>query len=289
MATLSLVVNADDFGLSERVNEGIIRAHRHGILTSASLIASGSAVRHAIALARETPTLDIGVHLTLIEERPVCRPEEIATLVEGNGRLHPHAMAFVRRYLLGRISLEQIGRELDAQIAFVVSTGLKVSHFDGHQHLHMLPAVRRLVGELARKYGVPFIRYPKEAARTYMFKEAAGVRRIPEMLVLGLFCAAAKTSDALRADHFCGFFYGGRLSKENLLRILDHLPAAGSCEVICHPGLTDADSRYKHWGYRWQEECDALTDSEVRDRLRSKGVRLVTFADLQATHANPAS
>jgi len=159
-----------------------------------------------------------------------------------------------------------------------------VSHLDGHQHLHMLPGVRLIVGELARKYAIPSIRYPKETPRFYMLKEPGSVRRIPQMLLLNFFCAIARTSDAGRPDHFYGFFYGGRLSKENLLRVLDHLPATGICEVMCHPGLMDPDSRHNHWGYQWQAECDALTDRDVRDCLRSRGIRLVSYSDLPANY-----
>lgn len=282
METLRLIVNGDDFGLSERVNEGIVQAHRQGILTSASLIASGEAFEHAVALAKASPTLDIGVHLTLIEEKPIASPKTIPTLVDGSGRLHPHAMAFVRRYFLGRISLDQVRYELDAQIGSVVSRGLKVSHLDGHQHLHMLPGVRRIVGQLARKYSIHSIRYPKETTRMYMLKEPGSVRRVPQMLLLNFFCTIAKTSDAKRPDHFYGFFYGGRLSKQNLLVVLDHLPASGICEVMCHPGLIDPDSKHSHWGYQWQAECDALTDHDVRDCLHSRGIRLISYSDLQA-------
>jgi len=280
METLRLIVNADDFGLSERVNEGIVQAHRLGILTSASLIASGEAFEHAIALTKASPTLDIGVHLTLIEERPMTSPDVVPTLVNGNGRLHPHALAFVRRYFLGRISLDQVRHELDAQIGSIVSRGVKVSHLDGHQHLHMLPGVRRIVGELARKYAIPSIRYPKETPRTYMLKEPGSVRRILQMLLLNSFCAIARTSDAMRPDQFCGFFYGGRLSKENLINVLDHLPANGTCELMCHPGLDDSAARYSHWGYRWQEERDALMDGEIRNYLEAKHIRLISYNDL---------
>jgi hopanoid biosynthesis associated protein HpnK len=281
MEALRLIVNADDFGLSERVNEGIVQAHRQGILTSASLIASGEAFEHAVGLANATPTLDIGVHLTLIEEQPTAPPDVIPTLVGGNGRFHPHALAFVRRYFLGRISLEQVRHELDAQIDAILSRGLKVSHLDGHQHLHMLPSVRLIVGELAEKYAIPSIRYPKESPRIYMLMDPACVRRIPQMLLLNFFCTIARTSDAARPDHFFGFFYGGRLSKDNLLRVLEHLPSTGICEVMCHPGQIDPDSRRKHWGYQWQAECEALTDTDVADYLKRRGIQLMSYSDLQ--------
>lgn len=281
MGACRLIVHADDFGLSERVNEGIVQAHRHGVLTSASLIASGDAFEHAVELSKATPTLDIGVHLTLIEERPLSPGNIIPTLLGDNGRFHRHAGAFMRRYLFGCISLDEVSVELDAQIDSVIARGINVSHLDGHQHMHMVPGIRRVVGRLARKYAIPSIRYPRETLRAYMLKERAGMFRVPQLLLLNFFCAVAGASDANRPDHFCGFFYGGRLSKDNLMRILDHLPSNGTCELMCHPGLDDAKSRYNHWGYRWQEERDALTDSAIRDYLKARDIRLISFSDLR--------
>jgi hopanoid biosynthesis associated protein HpnK len=285
MAACRLIVHADDFGLSERVNEGIAHAHRNGILTSASLIAAGAAFETAISMAGATPGLDVGVHLTLIEERSVSPPASIRSLLGENGRLHRGAGAFLERYLRGAIALGEVRRELDAQIGAVVARGIKVSHLDGHQHLHMVPRIRRIVGELARKYGIPAIRYPRESLRPYMLKEGGHAARLAQLLALNLCCSMTGANDAKRPDHFFGFFYGGRLSKQRLMTVLDHLPASGTCELMCHPGLEDVASRYGHWGYRWKEECDALTDIEVRDHLRAKGIQLISYRDLQAPGA----
>jgi chitin disaccharide deacetylase len=280
MAARRLIVHADDFGLSERVNEGIVEAHRNGIVTSASLIASGAAFEHAIGLSRATPTLDVGVHLTLVDEEPVSSTGVVRTLVDRDGRFYRRAGAFMKRYLFGAISLDEIGRELDAQIDKIITRGVRVTHLDGHQHLHMVPGIRRVVGELARKYAIPCVRYPKEALKLYMLQDRGSLRRVSDLLVLNAFCTLARTSDARQPDHFCGFFYGGRLSKENLLRVLKHLPTSGTCELMCHPGLDDPASRYSDWRYQWQVERDALTDRAIRDYLNATNTELISYADL---------
>ena len=285
MAARRLIVHADDFGLSERVNEGIVDVHRDGVLTSTSVIASGPAFEHAIALSRATPTLDIGVHLTLVEEEPVAAANVIPTLLDSNGRFYCDAGTFMKRYLLGAISIDEIGRELDAQIGKVIAHGVKVTHVDGHQHLHMVPGIRRIVGGLARKYAIPSIRYPKETLQLYMLHERESLVRVPQLLVLNTFCTFARTADAKRPDHFCGFFYGGRLTKDNLMRTLRHLPSSGTSELMCHPGLSDPDSRYAHWGYHWKDEHDALIDPEVKDYLNGNGIRLISYADLYTQEA----
>src|SRR5271166_1472864 len=99
MAARRLIVHADDFGLSERVNEGVIEAHRNGVLTSTSVIASGAAFEHAVGLSQTNPTLDVGVHLTLVDEGPVAAADVIGTLLDTNGRFHRQAGTFMRRYL----------------------------------------------------------------------------------------------------------------------------------------------------------------------------------------------
>lgn len=275
-----MIVHADDFGISESVNEGIVQAHRHGILTSTSLIASGAAFDHAVALSQATPTLDVGVHLTLVGEHPVSAGKRVPSLLHDNGGFYPDSGNFMRRYFSGAISLEEIRHELDAQIRRVKSTGIAVTHLDGHQHLHMVPAIRRVVGALAREHGIPAIRYPKESLQGYMLRDLPGLPRILQLLVLNLFCALATTGDALQPDCFVGFFYGGRLSKRNLVTVLRHLPATGTCELMCHPGADAAESGHEHWGYHWRDERDALIDPEIRALLRQNGTQLISYADL---------
>jgi len=272
-----LIVNADDFGLSEAVNEGIVEAHQRGIATSTSLIASGAAFEHAVGLAKAIGTLDVGVHLTLTEEEPVSNRGDIPSLLDG-GRFHPHTTSFVRRYFAGRISLDEVERELDAQIARVVASGLRISHLDGHQHVHMVPGIRRVAGRLAVKYGIPAIRFPREAPKAYMLREGGSARRLLQLFALNAFCAAADIGGAKRPDHFVGFFYGGRLTKANLMQVLESLPSEGTCELMCHPGRQDAGSARAHWQYRWQDELDALTDPDVSEWLRSRGIELVPYA-----------
>ena len=104
-----LIVNADDFGLSESVNEGIIEAHLNGIVTSASIMANGRAFNQAIKLCHDNPSLDIGVHLLLVEERPVLAPEKVPSLVSSEGRFHKTSKDFARKYLARRLNLDEIG------------------------------------------------------------------------------------------------------------------------------------------------------------------------------------
>jgi len=277
---LKLIVNADDLGLSEAVNEGILEAHRNGILTSASVMANGVAFEHAIRLCRSIPSLDLGIHLTLVEEEPLLSAAAIPSLVDTGGRLHRHATTFMRKYVAGKIHLQDVRSELEAQIQKVLSQGFEVSHLDSHQHLHLLPQILRITIALAKKYNIPAIRIPREHLRPYMLRRAGGISRLCQLFVLNAFCQLGRKMPARRTDHFVGFFFGGNLHKENLHTLIQSLPISGTCELMCHPGMEDPTTRYSHWGYHWSEELSALTDPEIAKVVRRQGVDLISYRQL---------
>lgn len=279
---MRLIVNADDFGLSEAVNQGVIEAHEHGIVTATSLLATGAAFTDAIDRARRTPTLDIGVHLALTGQRPVSEPHLVPSLVDASGRFPDDIFRFVARLSRGRIARAEIACELDAQIRRVAGTGLPISHLDGHQHVHVLPGVAPIVAELARTHGIGAVRHPAERLRWYMLREAATPRRLIEQQVLNLVCARSPLGALRRTDAFVGFHFGGRLTEANLLKLLRNLPEHGIVELMCHPGLDDPGSAHGHWHYAWARELEALQSGRVRQWLDARGVRLVSYRSLGA-------
>ncbi|HZF32048.1 MAG TPA: ChbG/HpnK family deacetylase [Gammaproteobacteria bacterium] len=275
---MRLIVHADDFGISESVNLGIVDAHRRGIVTSTSVMANGAAFEHAVALARDCPTLDVGVHLTLTEERPVG--PAAAGLVDASGRFPPHALQFAARYAAGRIPLRAVRAELDAQIGRVLARGLPVSHLDGHQHVHVLPGIAGVVAELARAHGIRTVRYPAERVRGYMLRNIGNARRLAEQVALAVFCALSPLRELKRIDDFVGFYFGGRLNEANLATVLAGLPSGRTAELMCHPGDDDPRGRYRHWDYSWVAERDALSSPRIRDLVLARGVQLISFRDL---------
>lgn len=274
-----LIVHADDFGLSPAVNAGIVRAHRDGILTSTSLTACGVAFEQAVEMARATPSLDVGVHLTLVEEKPVLDPSRIPSLVGADGRFHPHAKVFFQKLLTGKIRLSEVRAELDAQMQKIYATAIHLSHLDSHQHLHILPGLIRVTSELAKAYAVSVVRLPREHIPTRMLMRGGSLSRHLQRLALSFFCAFGERFIQRRADYFFGFLAGGDVNKKNLRAILEALPA-GVSELMCHPGEHDAATAYAHWQYHWQDELDALTDNEIMEFIRERGIRLMSFRDL---------
>ena len=273
-----LIVNADDFGLSEGVNRAVIEAHERGIVTSTSIMAGGAAFEHAVDLASRCPSLDVGVHLTLTELRPVA--DSVPSLVDADGQFAPHATELTKRCLRGAIALADVHKELDAQIRRARDNGVRPSHFDGHQHVHVLPGIARVVAQLARDHGVRAVRVPTEPPRGYMLKDLGNLKRLAEQIALGLFGSLSPLRHLRRVDRFVGFYFGGRLNEQNLRTVLERLPAGKTVELMCHPGSDDPESRYGEWHYAWAAETAALTSPRIRELIGARGVRLIGYRDL---------
>jgi chitin disaccharide deacetylase len=279
-ALKQLIVNADDLGLTSGVNRGVLRAFRDGIVTSASLLVTGNAFEDAVALALKNPELDVGLHLALVEERAALDPGTLPTLVDETRRLPRNSTEFMRRALLTRISWDEVEREIAAQIARFQTTGLRLTHLDSHQHLHMFPPVFEIVRRLTRGMDNVWIRNPAGP-----WRKSPGIRtkRWVQQVGLNLTCLSVRafhgSSLPQMPDGMYGFEVSGCLTRRPLEQILRKLPE-GVYELICHPGEEDADTRtrYSHWGYRWTEELQALTAPETQVVLKEHGITLTSFA-----------
>ena len=275
-----LIVNADDLGLTSAVNRGVVRAFQDGIVTSASLLVVGNAFEEAVALARQNPELDVGLHLTLVEERAILGCEVLPTLVDETGRFPRTSSEFLRCALLGRISWDEVEREIAAQIARFQKTGLRLSHVNSHQHLHMFPPIFQIVSRLTRGMDNVWIRNPAGP-----WRKSSDVRmgRWGRRLGLNLTCLSARvlhgSPHPQMPDGMFGFEVSGGLTRPALEQILRKIPD-GLYELVCHPGEDDADTRtrYSHWGYRWAEELKALTAPETQVVLKEHGIVLTSFA-----------
>lgn len=284
-----LIVNADDLGLTPAVNRGVVRAFQNGIVTSASLLVTGSAFEDAVALARQNPNLDVGLHLALVEERAVLGHDILPTLVDKTGSFPQTSGEFIRRAVLGRISWDEVEREIAAQLELFKKTGLRLSHVNSHQHLHMFPPVFQIVRRLTRSMENVWIRNP---AGSWRKSQDTSLGRWVQRLGLNLTCFTARSlhgSPCQMPDGVCGFEVSGCLTRSALERILQRIPD-GLYELICHPGEEDAQTRtrYSHWGYRWAEELDTLTAPEIRMILEEQGIVLTSFTQASALRVTKA-
>ena len=265
-----------------------MRAFQSGIVTSTSLLVTGSAFEDAVALARQNPELDVGLHLALVEERAVLGPDVLPTLVDETGRFPRTSAEFIRRAILGGINWLEVEREIAAQIALFQETGLRLSHLDSHQHLHMFPPVFQIVRRLARWVENVWIRNPVGPWRK---SPDTPMGRWVQRLGLNLTCLSARRlrdgSQPQMPDGMYGFEVSGRLTRSALEQILRKIPD-GLYELICHPGEDDAETRtrYSHWGYRWAEELEALTAPETRVVLQEQGIVLTSFVRSTGNRCN---
>jgi hopanoid biosynthesis associated protein HpnK len=266
-----LVVNADDFGFTPDVNEGIVDGHRRGILTSTTLMANGAAFDDAVRWAGDAPTLDIGCHLVLIGGRALTTGSSLPLTV-------PQLLAALAKREI------RVYDELRAQIRRITDAGIRPTHLDTHKHTHLAPPVLDAVARLSEEFGISWVRRPFDFPLTAL---RGGVPRLKQW-----------TSDALRlmrrrfhrvlekhgcrtTDHFAGFQITGRFRAAELVQLLDQLPE-GTTELMCHPGrcgeaLLHARTRLKQ---SREDELEALIAPEVRAALDRNGIELVSFRSL---------
>jgi predicted glycoside hydrolase/deacetylase ChbG (UPF0249 family) len=144
----------------------------------------------------------------------------------------------------------------------------------------MLPQISRIVSKLGEKYGIKAVRVPQEEIRLYMFKEKNSLSRIIQQGMLNRFCWLSKNRFKIRTDHFAGFFFGGNLNSRNMQKVIQSFPDSGICELMCHPGIDDPQSSYRHWSYHWQEELEALINPQIIRALKERRVDLINYSDL---------
>ena len=179
-----LIITGDDFGYSRTMNEGIIYAFREGFLTSASLMPCGFAFEQAVEMARRTPGLSVGVHLSLLQAQAVLPHSEIPLLTDADGNLHSGPFLFGLKLFLVPGIRRQVERELRAQMAKFLATGLRPSHINTHMHFHAHPVVFPIIAQLGREHGIQFLRVPHEDLYTHMLIDH---RFFARKLVRGLF------------------------------------------------------------------------------------------------------
>lgn len=278
-----LIVNADDFGLHEQINKGIIKGFRDGFITSASLMWSAPAYKDAVSSAVENPGLGIGIHLTLIGSiEPVLPEKGVKTLLDGNGAFLPDYRVFAKRFYSGKIRKDEVEAEMRAQIERALASELNITHLDSHQHLHVFPGIIDIVIRLCREYKIKAVRIPKE---DYLF--CGGFNAKKRFVARGgLSFFAARAADRLKGagilfpDHFFGMLAGGNLNEKLVRNIILSLPD-GTSEIMTHPGIENGElARKFDWNYHWEKELEAFLSDENKYLLKQQNVALTDFGGL---------
>lgn len=275
-----VIFNADDFGRSPAINAAVIQAHREGVLTSTSLMVAGEAWQEAVELARAHPTLAVGLHL-VVSSGPAVLPHRIIPHITSPcGRLRDDPLQAGLYYGFSRTARQELEREIEAQFARFAGTGLPLSHVDGHQHLHVHPAVFPLVLRLAQEYGAHGMRLPREdVGLTLGLERRQSPLQVLWTLILRLVCRwCAGQMQGIRLAvpaRVFGTLQSGRMHERYVVGVLRnlHYPSA---ELYFHPTLDQQAEPLGPNRGDWQ----TLLSPAVRQVIAERGLRPATYVEL---------
>jgi hopanoid biosynthesis associated protein HpnK len=265
--------SADDFGLTESVNEAVEHAYREGVLDAASLMISAPAAADAISRARRNPGLRVGLHVVAVEGPPALPPHRIPALVDADGRFPSDQLRLGLRYAFNPAARRQLAAEIRAQFQAFAATGLALDHANAHKHMHLHPFVGRLLIDIGRAFGLRRIRVPAEPPGVLSrcgTPVGAGHHALYHWTRL-LRRQASKAGLEMN-DHCFGLAWSGHMTRSRLLQLLAVLPE-GESEIYLHPAagrdgmLTVLMPDYEH-----EAEYAALLDSGVK-AMRAAGRR----------------
>ena len=268
-----LIVNADDFGRSRSINEAVIRAHREGILTTASLMVNEESCAEAVALAKQNPRLGVGLHLTLLMGRSALKPAEIPGLVNAAGEFANDPVKVGMRYFFQRDLREQLRREIHAQFARFRATGLTLDHVNGHLHLHLHPTVFSILMQDAAELSIERLRLTRDPF--WLDAPLARGQRLYRASHAVIYCllSARARGQLARRQIRCtrrvfGLLQNARVDEAYILKLLPVLPG-GDSELYSHPSLDE----FKH-------EFEGLVSARVIDQVKKLGIELIRYQDL---------
>jgi chitin disaccharide deacetylase len=231
----TVTFSADDFGLTEAVNEGIEKAHRDGILQAASLMVAAPAAADAVRRARAMPSLKVGLHLVVIEGPSVLPPAAIPDLVDPAGRFPSDQLWLGINYFFRPRVRRQLEAEIRAQFAAFAATALPLDHADAHKHMHLHPTVGAMMLRVGRQYGLRRIRVPAEPPAV-MARCGTPVGLGDRLLYqwTRMLRHQARSAGISTNDHCFGLAWSGHMTEDRLRRLLPTLPN-GDSEIYFHP------------------------------------------------------
>ncbi|HTT00481.1 MAG TPA: hopanoid biosynthesis-associated protein HpnK [Steroidobacteraceae bacterium] len=279
-----LIVTADDFGAAAEVNEAVETAHRNGILSAASLMVGAPAAADAIARARRLPSLRVGLHLVLVEGRPLLPAARLNQLVEPSGMLRADMTSLGAALACNGAARRQLAAEIEAQFAAFQCTGLLLDHCNAHKHFQLHPLVGKLIATIGARFGLRAVRVPLEPTAVLRTLEPR-TRALPTALTnpfaLGL-RRRMRRAGLLTADRTFGLRWSGQMSAQRLGGLIRALPS-GLNEIYLHPATGAFDGCAP--GYRYREELAALTAPEVVTACGDPALRLGGFSDFCSREA----
>jgi len=279
-----VIINADDFGLSKGVNEGIVLAHQNGILTSTSLMANMPGFAQAVELAKQNEKLGVGLHLNIVRGQPLSPVNKVNSLLNKEQNFFTNIFIILRKLWSKKIKRQEIELEFRAQIEKILKNKIQISHFDSEKHIHCLPSLLKIVLKLGKEYNIKKIRYINEYCFTPRLFQSA------KSIFASLSCLRMKEkiieNGILIPDRSYGICKSGRMSSPGIKKILANLKD-GVTEIVVHPGfmtqeLMDLEKKIGSYyinKYR-EKELKALLDEDLKKIIRDKEISLINFNQL---------
>jgi hopanoid biosynthesis associated protein HpnK len=285
-----LIVNGDDFGFSPEVNAGILRAHRDGILRSASLMVAEPGAPAAADLARDNPSLDVGLHAVVCRGRSLLDASRLGAAVNASGEFLDNPVNAGMRYFFDRSLRAAMTDELRAQVERHLGLVGYLNHIDGHLNFHVHPLFTDILVDLAVEYKVPCIRLPREPVITTLrMRRDHAPRKIVESIIFRALSRRTRRMMAERGltstDALFGLHQSGHLDEAYVVDVIDRL-RDGATELYFHPA---ADIGRVPPAAEAQREVEILTSRRVRDAIERNRIELITFADLAKAKRPPDS
>jgi len=278
-----IIINADDFGLCEGVNKAVAQAHTEGVLTSATIMVNMPAADEAVKIAEQLPTLGVGVHLNLLEGRPMSKDTRLDCLLGGDGQFNCSPFKLSVLSIAGNKIRNAIRAELSTQIQWVIDSGVKPTHLDSHKHFHILPTIFPIVCGLARRFEISAVRWPFEpkqvSAMPWPLTNADGRRRAGIVRTMAKI-NRVQNSQFLKTDCLLGVAHTGRIDV-NFFKAVALYNSAKTTEVMTHPGFADDLDPGKTRLVKQREiELEALCSERTKQYLKDAGIELVHYGEL---------
>ncbi len=268
-----LVITADDFGAADEVNQAVEQAHLHGILSAASLMMGAPATQNAVQLGHALPSLRIGLHLVLVEGRPVLPPDQIPALVDQSGHFRRDMAVLGSQLFFLPAPRAQMEAEIEAQFKAFATTGLTLDHVNAHKHFHLHPSIANAILRIGPAYGMKALRIPYEPPLANIPVTWPG--RLAGYFARRLM-RRCHGQGLITPDQVYGLSLSGRMTGPCLQDVLHHLPE-GLTEIYLHPATAPYPGSAPGYGYK--AELDGLTAPDSHTVLQKSGAKLGGFRD----------
>ena len=263
-----LIINADDLGRTTAINKGIEKGYRYGVISSASLVANSSGFNHALRIIKRNPGLKIGVHLNLHEYVPILKTKFINKLYKLN-----HLKLYFRILIASSEEIKEIEKNFILQINKIQKYGIKISHLDGHNHMHVHPRLNSVMRRIIKRTKINKIRIPDEK-----ILKSSSIQKKIKILILKFACIffKNKVKKFVTTSYFHGLANGGCLNIKAFEKILKNDVQNGTNELMCHVGLKNNDPPY-NIGYNWKKELNTVTKYNKKNLLKKFNIKIISF------------